>query len=183
MKQASLCSSIVQGGGKRNGANPSSSAFASFRSSVSKPSVNQPYTDASSSRACCATSPSGASGPRRQPVTLIPDRDGVAAVLRLPSRQQRSPPTPMLSGAPVRVPPRLGFLTRRPFIAPIATEWCPFAATIGPEHPNVHCKGESLTMLTHSSKFRTMRTFGKALRCRNAHCSPNTRRPKAPTKI
>ena len=30
-----------------------SSAFASFRSRVSNPSVNQPYTGASSSRACC----------------------------------------------------------------------------------------------------------------------------------
>jgi hypothetical protein len=34
-------------------ANSSSSALASFRSRVSKPSVNQPYTGASSSRACC----------------------------------------------------------------------------------------------------------------------------------
>ena len=34
-------------------ANSSSNAFASFRSSVSQPSVNQPYTGASSSRACC----------------------------------------------------------------------------------------------------------------------------------
>ena len=34
-------------------ANSSSNAFASCRSSVSKPSVNQPYTGASSSRACC----------------------------------------------------------------------------------------------------------------------------------
>ena len=76
-------------------ANPSSSAFASFRSSVSKPPVNRPYTGASSSRACCATSRGGASGPRRQAVTLIPDRDGVAArhVLRLRLRQLRSPPT------------------------------------------------------------------------------------------
>src|SRR5262249_1541088 len=31
----------------------SSSAFASFRSRVSKPSVNQPYIGASSSPACC----------------------------------------------------------------------------------------------------------------------------------
>jgi hypothetical protein len=36
--------------------NSSSSAFASFRSRVSKPSVNQPYTTASSSRACCVLS-------------------------------------------------------------------------------------------------------------------------------
>src|SRR6478672_1776665 len=34
-------------------ASSSNSAFASFRSRVSKPSVNQPYTGASSSRACC----------------------------------------------------------------------------------------------------------------------------------
>src|SRR6516164_5651690 len=34
-------------------ASASSSTFASFRSRVSKPSVNQPYTGASSSRACC----------------------------------------------------------------------------------------------------------------------------------
>ena len=34
-------------------ANSCSSAFASFRSRVSNPSVNQPYTGANSSRACC----------------------------------------------------------------------------------------------------------------------------------
>ena len=34
-------------------ANSSSSALASFRSRVSKPSVNHPYTGANSSRACC----------------------------------------------------------------------------------------------------------------------------------
>ena len=46
------------------------------------------------------------------------------------------------------------------------------------------CKGDvMLTMLIHTSKFRTMRTFGKALRCRTAHCSATTRLPKAPTKI
>ena len=46
------------------------------------------------------------------------------------------------------------------------------------------CKGDvMLTMLIYTSKFRTMRTFGKALRCRTAHCSATTRRPKAPTKI
>jgi hypothetical protein len=38
--------------GKRYDANSSSSAFASFRSSVSNPSVNHPYTGASSSRDC-----------------------------------------------------------------------------------------------------------------------------------
>ena len=34
-------------------ANSSNNAFASFRSRVSKPSANQPYTGANSSRACC----------------------------------------------------------------------------------------------------------------------------------
>jgi hypothetical protein len=38
---------------KRYAANSSNSALASFRSRVSKPSVNQPYTGASRSRACC----------------------------------------------------------------------------------------------------------------------------------
>ena len=43
--------------------NSSSSAFASFKSSVSKPSVNQPYPGASRSRACFTFS--GLSGARR----------------------------------------------------------------------------------------------------------------------
>ena len=34
-------------------ANSSSNVFASFRSRVSNPSVNHPYTGANSSRACC----------------------------------------------------------------------------------------------------------------------------------
>jgi hypothetical protein len=165
MKQASLCSSIVQGGGKRYGANPSSSAFASFRSSVSKASVNQPYADASGSRACCATSPSGASGPRRQPVTLIPDRDGVAArhVLRLPSRQQRSPPTPMLSRAPSACASALGV----PCTSPLH---CPDCDRIAPVrgHYRAGASELMLTMLIDSSTFRIMRTFRKALRCGNA---------------
>jgi hypothetical protein len=37
----------------RYDANCSNNAFASFRSRVSNPSVNQPYTGANSSRACC----------------------------------------------------------------------------------------------------------------------------------
>ncbi len=39
---------------KAHAASSSNSAFASFRSNVSNPSVNQPYTGASSSRACCS---------------------------------------------------------------------------------------------------------------------------------
>ena len=39
--------------GGLHAANSCSSAFASFRSRVSNPSVNHPYTGASSSRACC----------------------------------------------------------------------------------------------------------------------------------
>jgi hypothetical protein len=42
----------------------SSSAFASLRSNVSKPSVNQPQTGASSSRACCTPCPGHARGAR-----------------------------------------------------------------------------------------------------------------------
>src|SRR5262249_27227517 len=45
--------SLIVHGGKRYDANSFSSAFASFRSSVSKPSVNHPYTGANSSRASC----------------------------------------------------------------------------------------------------------------------------------
>jgi hypothetical protein len=30
------------------------------------------------------------------------------------------------------------------FIAPIATGWCPFGATIGPEHPRVYLTGDAM---------------------------------------
>jgi hypothetical protein len=30
------------------------------------------------------------------------------------------------------------------FIAPIATGWCPFGATIGPEHPSVYLTGDAM---------------------------------------
>ena len=45
-------SSFACSSSKGYAANSSSNAFASFRSRVSNPSVNQPYTGASSSRAC-----------------------------------------------------------------------------------------------------------------------------------
>ena len=58
--------------------------------------------------------------PRRQPVTLIPDRDGVAArhVLRLQLRQLRSPPTPMLSRAPSACASALGVPCTSPLHCP-----------------------------------------------------------------
>ena len=80
----------------------------------------------------------------------IPDRDGDAArhVLRLRLRVHVAPSSPRL---------RLNSARSRPLL--------------GRSIQTFDCKGDVMpTMLIHSSKFRTMRTFGKALRSRNAHC-------------
>ena len=51
-RQSSRAGPMDPSGGS-HAANSCSSAFASFRSRVSNPSVNHPYTGANSSRACC----------------------------------------------------------------------------------------------------------------------------------
>ena len=100
--------------------------------------------------------------------------------------QLRSPPTPMLSRAPGACASALGVPCTLSLHCPDCDRIVPVRSHYwaGTSKCSI-CKGDvMLTMLIHTSKFRTMRTFGKALCCRRtAHCSATTRRPKAPTKI
>ena len=125
--------------------------------------------------------------PRRQPVTLIPDRDGVAArgVLRVRLRQLRSPPTPMLSRAPSACASALwGSLQVAPSLPRLRPNSACSRPLLGRSIQTFTCKGDvMLTMLIYSSNSGQCARSAKRCTACNAPCSPTTRRPKAQTKI